>query len=74
MFDEGVGGCCFLLTTVAPIRYAHLAAAQMSQFIDFDETSETSSSRGGSVTVAGGVAVPELPKLHEDVKNYMFFC
>ncbi|KAM1018479.1 hypothetical protein ACFX2C_040105 [Malus domestica] len=62
------------ISVVAPIRYAHLAAAQMSQFIDFDEMSETSSSRGGSVTVAGGVAVPELPKLHEDVKNYMFFC
>ena len=61
---------------VAPICYAHLAAAQMSQFIKFDEMSETASSQGGSggVTVAGAVPVQELPRLHKNVVKSMFFC
>ncbi|BFG20706.1 hypothetical protein CerSpe_069880 [Prunus speciosa] len=62
------------ISVVAPICYAHLAAAQISQFIKFDDMSETSSSHGGGVTVAGGVAVPELPRLHANVINSMFFC
>lgn len=64
----------FLYTAVAPICYAHLAAAQISQFIKFDEMSETASSHGGGVTVPGAVPVPELPKLHKNVINSMFFC
>lgn len=66
----------FILFAVAPICYAHLAAAQMSQFIKFDEMSETASSQGGSggVTVAGAVPVQELPRLHKNVVNSMFFC
>ncbi|KAK4379125.1 hypothetical protein RND71_000987 [Anisodus tanguticus] len=59
--------------TFTPICYAHLAAAQMSQFIKFDELSETSSSHGG-VTIAGSVPVPALPQLHENVCSSMFFC
>ncbi|BBG96732.1 Argonaute family protein [Prunus dulcis] len=70
----GVYLCRFLFAAVAPICYAHLAAAQISQFIKFDDMSETSSSHGGGVTVAGGVAVPELPRLHANVINSMFFC
>ncbi|KAK9912338.1 hypothetical protein M0R45_036206 [Rubus argutus] len=64
------------ISVVAPICYAHLAAAQMSQFVKFDEMSETASSQGGSggVTVAGTVPVQELPKLHKNVVNSMFFC
>ncbi|KAJ0959822.1 hypothetical protein J5N97_000473 [Dioscorea zingiberensis] len=64
------------ISVVAPVCYAHLAAAQMSQFIKFDEISETASSQGGSggVTVAGAVPVQELPRLHESVVNSMFFC
>lgn len=58
---------------VAPIRYAHLAAAQMSQFVKFDETSESASSHGG-VTSAGEVPVLDLPRLHWRVENSMFFC
>ncbi|XP_061993550.1 protein argonaute 4A-like [Rosa rugosa] len=61
------------VSLVAPICYAHLAAAQMSQFIRFDEMSETASSQG-SVTVAGDVPVQELPRLHKNVVNSMFFC
>lgn len=61
------------VSVVAPICYAHLAAAQMSQFIKFDEMSDTSSSHTG-VTSTGSVPVPELPKLHGDVCNSMFFC
>ncbi|XP_059318141.1 protein argonaute 4-like [Lycium ferocissimum] len=61
------------ISVVAPICYAHLAAAQMSQFIKFDELSETSSSHGGVIT-AGSVSVPALPWLHEDVRSSMFFC
>nr|XP_009590319.1 protein argonaute 4A-like [Nicotiana tomentosiformis]XP_009590321.1 protein argonaute 4A-like [Nicotiana tomentosiformis]XP_009590322.1 protein argonaute 4A-like [Nicotiana tomentosiformis]XP_009590324.1 protein argonaute 4A-like [Nicotiana tomentosiformis]XP_033509668.1 protein argonaute 4A-like [Nicotiana tomentosiformis]XP_033509669.1 protein argonaute 4A-like [Nicotiana tomentosiformis]XP_033509670.1 protein argonaute 4A-like [Nicotiana tomentosiformis] len=61
------------ISVVAPICYAHLAAAQMSQFIKFDELSETSSSHGG-VTAVGGGAVPALPRLHRNVRSSMFFC
>ena len=64
-----------LLYAVAPICYAHLAATQMSQFMKFEDHSETSSSHGGTgVTSAGAVAVPQLPKLQEAVANSMFFC
>ncbi|XP_004298218.1 PREDICTED: protein argonaute 4A-like [Fragaria vesca subsp. vesca] len=61
------------VSLVAPVCYAHLAAAQMSQFIKFDEMSETGSSRGG-VTCAGPVPVQEIPRLHKNVVNSMFFC
>ncbi|XP_071732448.1 protein argonaute 4-like [Rutidosis leptorrhynchoides] len=63
------------ISVVAPICYAHLAATQMSQFMKFEEHSETSSSHGGTgVTSAGAVPVPQLPKLQENVCNSMFFC
>ncbi|CAL4964194.1 unnamed protein product [Urochloa decumbens] len=61
------------ISVVAPICYAHLAAAQVGQFIKFEEMSETSSSQGGH-TSAGSVPVQELPRLHEKVKSSMFFC
>lgn len=61
------------ISVVAPICYAHLAATQMSQFIKFDDMSETSSSHGG-VTAPGAIPVPELPRLHEKVSSSMFFC
>ncbi|KAI3867916.1 hypothetical protein MKX03_011615 [Papaver bracteatum] len=57
----------------APVCYAHLAADQMLQFLKFDETSESSSIHGG-VTSATGVPVPELPRLHHNVRRSMFFC
>uniref|UniRef100_A0A0D9Y6P3 Piwi domain-containing protein n=1 Tax=Oryza glumipatula TaxID=40148 RepID=A0A0D9Y6P3_9ORYZ len=56
------------ISVVAPICYAHLAAAQVSQFIKFDEMSETSSSHGGH-TSAGSAPVPELPRLHNKVRS-----
>ncbi|CAO2184938.1 unnamed protein product [Urochloa humidicola] len=61
------------ISVVAPICYAHLAAAQVGQFIKFEEMSETSSSQGGH-TSAGSVPVQELPRLHEKVSSSMFFC
>ncbi|XP_059653733.1 protein argonaute 4A-like isoform X2 [Cornus florida] len=61
------------ISVVAPICYAHLAASQMSQFIKFDEISESSSSHGG-LTSVGGAPVQELPRLHENVRSSMFFC
>ncbi|KAK9154537.1 hypothetical protein Sjap_002017 [Stephania japonica] len=61
------------ISVVAPVCYAHLAATQISQFLKFEEMSETSSSHGG-MTSAGAVPVPELPKLHENVCSSMFFC
>ncbi|KAL6009687.1 hypothetical protein ACLOJK_000116 [Asimina triloba] len=54
------------ISIVAPISYAHLAATQLSHFVKFDDSSETSSSQGG-FTSAGPVPVPELPMLHKDV-------
>ncbi|KAI4332860.1 hypothetical protein L6164_017736 [Bauhinia variegata] len=61
------------VSVVAPICYAHLAAAQMAQFMKFDGLSESSASHG-VVTAAGEVAVPDLPRLHDGVTNSMFFC
>ncbi|KAH9675025.1 protein argonaute 4A [Citrus sinensis] len=60
-------------SAVAPVRYAHLAAAQFSQFMKFDDLSEISSSPGGQ-TSSGHAHVPALPKLHENVRSSMFFC
>lgn len=48
------------LFSVAPVRYAHLAAAQFAQFTKFEDISEEK--------------VPELPRLHERVESNMFFC
>ncbi|KAL5707869.1 Protein argonaute 16 [Ranunculus cassubicifolius] len=61
------------VSIVAPICYAHLAAAQMSQCIKSDDLSSDSSSSHG-VTTSGEVPVPVLPKLHKNVMNKMFFC
>ncbi|XP_077248856.1 protein argonaute 4A-like [Tasmannia lanceolata] len=61
------------ISVVAPICYAHLAAAQISQFIKFEEMSETSSGHGG-VTAAGPIPVQALPELHKNVSSSMFFC
>ncbi|KAE9588939.1 putative post-transcriptional gene silencing PAZ-Argonaute family [Lupinus albus] len=56
-------------SVVAPIHYAHHAAAQMGRFMNFDDLSEAS-----SVTSEGNVPIPELPRLHSNVKSSMFFC
>ncbi|OMO91448.1 Argonaute/Dicer protein, PAZ [Corchorus olitorius] len=61
------------ISVVAPICYAHLAAAQLGTFMKFEDASETSSSHGG-VTAPGAVPVPQLPRLKEKVCNSMFFC
>ncbi|KAL1552931.1 Protein argonaute 4A [Salvia divinorum] len=58
------------ISIVAPICYAHLAAAQMSQFLKFEDLSDKSSSHSGG----GGPSVPELPVLNEKVRSSMFFC
>ena len=47
-----------------------LVAAQVGQFIKFDETS---SSHGGHTSV-DSVPVQELPWLHEKVRSSMLFC
>lgn len=57
------------ISVVAPVYYAHLAAAQVWQFVRFDDSSETGSSASG-----GPAPVPELPRLHKDVRSSMFFC
>lgn len=61
------------ISLVSPVRYAHLAAAMMSQFMKFDDHSESSSSHGG-VSSVGTINVPELPRLHKNVSSSMFFC
>lgn len=60
---------CFA-RAVAPVYYAHLAAAQVRQFVTFDDASETASSASGGQAPP----VPELPRLHENVRSSMFFC
>ncbi|XP_047058374.1 protein argonaute 4A-like [Lolium rigidum] len=59
------------ISVVAPIYYAHLAAAQVAKFTRLDDMSETSSSHA---TQAEPAPVPELPRLHPDVASSMFFC
>ncbi|OMO85353.1 Argonaute/Dicer protein, PAZ [Corchorus capsularis] len=61
------------ISVVAPICYAHLAAAQLGTYMKFEDAYETSSSHGG-VTAPGAVPVPQLPKLKEKVCSSMFFC
>ncbi|XP_062082380.1 protein argonaute 4-like [Humulus lupulus] len=61
------------ISVVAPICYAHLAAAQVGQFMKFEDSSETSSSHGG-MSSAGVPPVPQLPRLKDNVSNSMFFC
>ncbi|KAK2996028.1 hypothetical protein RJ640_023398 [Escallonia rubra] len=61
------------ISIVSPVRYAHLAATQVSMFVKFEEMSETSSSHGG-LTSVGAPPVPELPRLHKNVCASMFFC
>lgn len=56
---------------VAPICYAHLAAYQTGQFMKFEDLAETFS---GSATSVGSTPIPELPRLHKNVKASMFFC
>ncbi|KAL6594271.1 hypothetical protein ACP70R_048464 [Stipagrostis hirtigluma subsp. patula] len=61
------------ISVVAPICYAHLAAAQMGQFMKFEEFAETSSGSGVHSS-SSSAAIPELPRLHDDVCSSMFFC
>ncbi|XP_044425192.1 protein argonaute 4A [Triticum aestivum] len=56
------------ISVVAPIYYAHLAAAHVAKFTKLDDgMSETSSQ-------AEAAPVPELPFLHPNVASSMFFC
>ncbi|KAL5719499.1 Protein argonaute 4B [Ranunculus cassubicifolius] len=61
------------ISTVAPIHYAHLAASQMREIVKFEDGTESTSSQG-EVTSAGIAPVPQLPTLHRNVCNSMFFC
>uniref|UniRef100_A0A803LTC3 Argonaute 4 n=1 Tax=Chenopodium quinoa TaxID=63459 RepID=A0A803LTC3_CHEQI len=61
------------ISIASPIRYAHLAATQVSQFLKYEDLSETSSGHG-SMTSVGNPSVPEIPKLHDRVCTSMFFC
>lgn len=61
------------ISIVAPICYAHLAAAQIGQFMKYEDFSETSSGQR-SMTSVGSTPVPELPRLHKNVEGSMFFC
>ncbi|CAG7910751.1 unnamed protein product [Brassica rapa] len=61
------------ISVVAPIMYAHLAAAQMATAVKFEDSSETSSSHGG-ITTSEAVPVSPMPKLNVDVASSMFFC
>ena len=54
----------------APVGGFSLAAAQVSQFIKFDETS----SSHGDHTSTGSVPTQELPRLHEKVRSSMLLC
>ncbi|KAI3925531.1 hypothetical protein MKW92_019628, partial [Papaver armeniacum] len=53
------------VSIVAPVCYAHHAAAQMAQFIKSGDFSNFSASNS---------PFRELPRLHPNVRNSMFFC
>ena len=53
----------------APVGGFALEAAQVDQFIKFDEIS----SSHGSHTLAGSVPIQKLPRLHEKVRSSMLF-
>ncbi|CAM0944016.1 unnamed protein product [Alopecurus aequalis] len=57
------------ISIVAPISYAHLAAAQVGTFMKFEEMSDATSSQGGGHTSVGSIPVPELPRLHKNVRS-----
>lgn len=61
----------FKISTVAPVRYAHLAATLIGTFTKFDDMSDTSSNQG--ISLVGSVMVPEWPRLHTAVGRSMFF-
>ncbi|XP_048599034.1 protein argonaute 9-like [Brassica napus] len=63
------------ISVVAPVCYAHLAAAQMGTVMKFEDMSlsETSLTHGG-ITIPGAVPVPPMPKLNVNVASSMFFC
>ncbi|WZZ21879.1 hypothetical protein YC2023_123266 [Brassica napus] len=63
----------YAISQVAPVMYAHLAAAQMATAVKFEDSSETSSSHGG-ITTSEAVLVSPMPKLNVDVATSMFFC
>lgn len=44
------------------------------QFMKFEDLLETSSLGRDNVTTSERIPVPELPRLHEDVRGSMFFC
>ncbi|BAT89437.1 hypothetical protein VIGAN_06039000 [Vigna angularis var. angularis] len=50
-------------SVVAPICYAHHAAAQIGRFLDVNDLSET-----------GLSSTAELPRLHKNIRSSMFFC
>nr|ATG34093.1 argonaute 16 [Suaeda salsa] len=60
-------------SVVAPIAYAHHAARQVGQFVKVNEHLKNGSENNG-VTSTGDIVVPELPSLHHNVKDTMFFC
>lgn len=60
-------------SVVAPISYAHHAARQVGQFVRSEDFVDCPSENNG-VTSTGIVAVPDLPSLHDNVKDLMFFC
>jgi len=55
---------------VAPICYAHHAAAQMGQFLNLNDLSET----GLSSAAEENTPILELPRLHKNIRSSMFFC
>ncbi|CAF1775252.1 unnamed protein product [Brassica napus] len=63
------------ISVVAPICYAHLAAAQMGTVMKFEDMSlsERSSIHDG-ITRSGEAPVPPMPMLNSYVASSMFFC
>jgi len=70
---------CFAYA-VAPVYYAHLAAAQVRQFVKLDESSETGSSASwmtasGPPCSSAELGVDDPMKLHEDSRQIdLGFC
>uniref|UniRef100_A0A0E0KHH6 Piwi domain-containing protein n=1 Tax=Oryza punctata TaxID=4537 RepID=A0A0E0KHH6_ORYPU len=69
--------CTRSVSIVPPAYYAHLAAFRARHYLEeglSDQGSSSASAGGGSRLQDRGVPVKPLPKVKENVKQFMFYC
>ena len=63
-----------VLRTVPPAYYAHLAAFRARHYMDDGLSDQGSSSAASSRPHDHAVLVKQLPKVKENVRQFMFYC